>query len=343
MKKIAAIVAPVICVCIAFAVVLNMFIIPSVRYNSAVKLYEEGKYEEAYDKFSKKLDYKDSSDKARDSLYNYALELYEKGNYKEAYNKFIEQLDYEDSSNKAKDALYNYANELYEQGNYEEAYNKFNEQLDYKDCSDKAENALYLKQLANFSNIKVGDTVKFGSYEQDGNNNNGKEEINWIVLKIDGKKALLVSEYGLSNQKYNNTGTDYEGDDILWKNCKLRNWLNNEFYNEAFGDEHKKLINNSEIGFGVNSTMDKVFILNPDEAYDYLGSGLRKCKATQSVNPNGNNGEGLYVRWWLRPEDNQNKYWAYVDGDEISPMVFGDGISIHSMLVRPSIWVNIKS
>lgn len=37
MKKIAAIVAPVICICIAFAVVLNMFVMPKVKYDRFIK------------------------------------------------------------------------------------------------------------------------------------------------------------------------------------------------------------------------------------------------------------------------------------------------------------------
>lgn len=34
---------------------------------------------------------------------------------------------------------------------------------------------------------KVGDTVVFGSYEQDNNTKNGKEEIEWLVLKKNGR------------------------------------------------------------------------------------------------------------------------------------------------------------
>lgn len=32
---------------------------------------------------------------------------------------------------------------------------------------------------------KVGDIIKFGHYEQDGNTANGKEEIEWQVLKVE--------------------------------------------------------------------------------------------------------------------------------------------------------------
>ena len=36
-----------------------------------------------------------------------------------------------------------------------------------------------------FNNIKVGDVVNFGRYEQDNNYNNGSEPIQWRVLDID--------------------------------------------------------------------------------------------------------------------------------------------------------------
>lgn len=46
--------------------------------------------------------------------------------------------------------------------------------------------------------VKVGDTVYFGKYEQDGNKENGKEKIEWKVLSKKGKKALLISKDGSS-------------------------------------------------------------------------------------------------------------------------------------------------
>ncbi|MFR3410007.1 MAG: hypothetical protein ACLTXW_11150 [Christensenellales bacterium] len=40
---------------------------------------------------------------------------------------------------------------------------------------------------------RVGDTVMFGQYEQDGNLDNGSEPIAWQVLDVQGGKALLMS------------------------------------------------------------------------------------------------------------------------------------------------------
>ncbi len=45
--------------------------------------------------------------------------------------------------------------------------------------------------------VEVGDVIYFGSYEQDNNLSNGKEEIEWIVLAKENRKALLISKYAL--------------------------------------------------------------------------------------------------------------------------------------------------
>ena len=61
----------------------------------------------------------------------------------------------------------------------------------------------YYKLL--LSNASVGSTVFFGSYEQDNDTANGKEDIEWIVLAKEGNKLLVISKYALDCQKYNST------------------------------------------------------------------------------------------------------------------------------------------
>ena len=47
------------------------------------------------------------------------------------------------------------------------------------------------------NNLKIGDKVKFGKYEQDGNESNGQEDIEWQVLSVEEDRILVISEYGL--------------------------------------------------------------------------------------------------------------------------------------------------
>ena len=63
-KKIAAIATPIACAIIAVVVVLKTVIIPNGKYNDAVALMENGKFDEACNIFGELGDYKDASDKA---------------------------------------------------------------------------------------------------------------------------------------------------------------------------------------------------------------------------------------------------------------------------------------
>ena len=64
-KKIAIITTPIVCVVIAFIIVLNAVIIPNSKYNDAVALMDAGNSDEAYSIFQELGNYKDSAEKAR--------------------------------------------------------------------------------------------------------------------------------------------------------------------------------------------------------------------------------------------------------------------------------------
>ncbi|HQC54912.1 MAG TPA: DUF6273 domain-containing protein, partial [Clostridia bacterium] len=179
---------------------------------------------------------------------------------------------------------YNSAMELYNAQKYEDAYKAFNS-LNYKDSADKAAECLFVKQKAGLTNVNVGSTIKFGFYEQDNNTSNGKEEIEWKVLAVDGNKALVISQYALDCQKYNSTYTD-----TTWEKCSLRTWLNGTFYNAAFGSDHQKMIASSTVTADKNpsystspgnNTTDKVFLLSITEVNKYFSSdSARQCQGT---------------------------------------------------------------
>ncbi|MBR4343211.1 MAG: hypothetical protein IKP88_11005 [Lachnospiraceae bacterium] len=119
------------------------------------------------------------------------------------------------------------------------------------------------------SDIKQGDIVVLGSFEQDNNFNNGKEPIEWVVLSNDGKEALLFSKYVLDVRRYNETK-----EDTTWATCTLRSWLNNDFYNYAFNDSEKEIIKTAHLknennpyfnSVGGPDTDDKVFLLSLED------------------------------------------------------------------------------
>ncbi|MDO5563877.1 MAG: DUF6273 domain-containing protein [Eubacteriales bacterium] len=64
--------------------------------------------------------------------------------------------------------------------------------------------------------------------------------------------------------------------DLTWRNCTLRKWLNNEFYNKAFSNDEKNRIietihkNESNRGAIHPDTNDKVFLLSEKEIKKYF-------------------------------------------------------------------------
>lgn len=126
------------------------------------------------------------------------------------------------------------------------------------------------------SSVSVGDTITFGSYEQDNNSANGTETIEWQVLDVQDGKALIISKYVLDSQSYNP-----ERVAMTWEECNLRKWLNDEFLNAAFtAAEQEQIIsttiqnpNNSSYGTdGGNDTTDHIFLLNIEESLNYFPS-----------------------------------------------------------------------
>lgn len=116
--------------------------------------------------------------------------------------------------------------------------------------------------------------VLLGEYEQDNDTSNGPEPIEWTILDENENGILLLSRYALECKPYNNNS-----DDTTWETCSLREWMNNDFYNDAFSDDEKKLINTTKLVnednrvYGTdcgNDTEDKVFALSTSEAIEYF-------------------------------------------------------------------------
>ena len=145
-------------------------------------------------------------------------------------------------------------------------------------------------------NAVEGNYVFLGTFEQDGDEWNGPEQIEWLVVKKESDRALLLSRYGLR-------GMD---PDVQWENSSAREWMNGEFYETAFSPDEKTLIAETEIdnpgtyelyrawhgpGDGLvtgpnglegavsdhgteggNPTMDKVFAMSYAELQQYFGA-----------------------------------------------------------------------
>ena len=193
----------------------------------------------------------------------------------------------------------------------------------------------------------VGDTFKFGHYEQDDNSSNGKEEIEWLVLAKDGDKLLVVSKYALDCREYNTSYTD-----VTWETCSLRKWLNGAFLKSAFNSGEQKLIQkttvtadkNPEYSTSLgNNTTDMVFLLSINEVNKYFNSdSARQCQGTAYCYA-----QGAYKAsdgncwWWLRSPGYYFNFAAFVN-DDGSVNNYGLGVSYDFDVVRPALWISLE-
>ena len=195
------------------------------------------------------------------------------------------------------------------------------------------------------SDIETGDTIKFGSYEQDNNPDNGKEPISWIVLDKTDEYMMLITKNCINCVKFNDV---YENTD--WELCTLRQWLNNDFYEDAFNKGEKEIILETELTtnnnstYGTNSgsnTVNKVYILSMNEASKYFtADSKRVSKSTQYAQSNGIWAEADKETswWWLRTSGGNSKYASCVN-HEGKIVESGSSVNTTDNGVRPVICI----
>ncbi len=204
------------------------------------------------------------------------------------------------------------------------------------------------KNAINNTEINVGDTVKLGLYEQDNKRFNGKEEIEWIVLSVDGEKALIISKYALDCKPYNESNTS-----TTWEECSLRSWLNSTFIDEAFGKEIQQIIMDSTVKAEFNpyydtpvgnDTKDKVFLLSIDETNTFFDSNDEmKCNATNYCRAAGAFTTTKNICWWwLRTPGIDSNYAADARNDGFV-YNYGSIVNYCNNAVRPALWINLDS
>ena len=274
--------------------------------------------------------------------YNQAMELISSGDYDSAYAQ-LKEIGDKKTINSSK---YDRAIKYIDSGDYKVAYMLL-DGLSYKDSAEKFQS---VKQ-ALIKNAKVGDIVYFGTYEQDNDTSNGKENIEWLVLAKKDNKILVISDKALDCQPYN-TSDDY----VTWEKCTLREWLNNDFINAAFSDDEKAMIPtvtvsaDSNLKYNTNpgnTTKDKVFLLSIVEAEKYFTSDeARMCIPTEYVISNVSTSDeytkdGKATCWWrLRSPGAIQYYAAKVDFDgDVDE--FGIDVDYDIGGVRPALWITI--
>jgi len=197
-----------------------------------------------------------------------------------------------------------------------------------------------------YNDYQVGQTVTFGSFEQDNNTDNGAEAIEWIVLEKSDGLVRLISKYALTARPFTKSYFD-----VTWDCCGLRMWLNDEFYNGAFTSTEKALIYHTGIpaihdnpDYKVNLgayTEDYVFILSYVEMNKLFSSNeARVCYPTeyaiaQGVYQNAQTGACFY---WTRTPGHSNTMASTVTASG-RPDTGGGSVDDVRGGVRPCIWI----
>ena len=207
--------------------------------------------------------------------------------------------------------------------------------------------------------LKAGDHITFGNYPQ--TDDNEAQPVEWRVLEIKDGKALIISEYLLDTYVYN-----MEMSDITWENCSLRKWLNGKFYDTAFSESEKGLIQtvtveNSDNPLygtpGGNKTEDKVFCLSLEEVQIYFKDTTDRMTAPTvyaikrgaKTNEDNKLDNGMKTGWWwLRtPASSANRAsdvdcYGNIDNVINKDRVDGDLVFAEGNCVRPAVWVTIN-
>ena len=171
-----------------------------------------------------------------------------------------------------------------------------------------------------------------GSYEQDGDPDNGSEPIEWIVLSRTDDELFVLSRYVIAEDQYNKEQVV----GLSWEESSLRKWLNNDFYNAAFTKQEKKKIKTVTLTNSLvdtykqkiskkkqNSTEDKIFLLSFEDVlnteYGFSSEngydGLRTGIPCESVSKHGffQRAGGVKTdRWWLRSVQMYCQWWGFV-------------------------------
>ncbi len=129
----------------------------------------------------------------------------------------------------------------------------------------------------------------------------------WRVLQNSGTELFLLSEHILDCKRYHRAYAD-----VTWRDCDLRKWLNEEFYDAAFNAAEKESVTTTRCtdnGEGSPDTEDRVFLLGVAEVKALTdvhgkesGGTKRQSVGTEFAKARKADGCRLYV-YNLRGED----------------------------------------
>lgn len=183
--------------------------------------------------------------------------------------------------------------------------------------------------------------------------------LEWLIVGERNDELLLVSKYIIEVREYKkNRSTE----DVRWDNCSIREWLNSDFYNNAFDEEEKNAIvcNYNDISKTPksdedpgNGTYDNVFLLSYEEVMNLLNDD----EVVAGSNPlfDGKNAVSTYMgcssksSWLLRSKGKENggllSFYEIREG-RIAAQIGKYGFisyETYNAPIRPAMWIKSHS
>ncbi len=194
---------------------------------------------------------------------------------------------------------------------------------------------------------RVGTTITFGSYEQDGNYYNGVEPIEWLVLDRSQNGLLVISAYALDRQPFH-----WDDAAVTWASSDLRRWLNSTFLSQAFTAAEERQIQSSwvraeSVSYYNTSpgydTQDKVFLLSYDEVTRYMRpEGMRVTTLTRAAKSGLDSDANQYrgnCWWWIRNPGKDINSACHINAQgELRYIMVNNRVGG----VRPAMWLSIN-
>ena len=184
------------------------------------------------------------------------------------------------------------------------------------------------------------------------------EPIRWRILSESGGNALILCDSIIANRCF-----DYDRNN--YKDSEIRAWLNGQFYETAFSDLQKALVNTVTVDNSVASTShacentsDKVFLLsyaevtNPD--YGFSDNTAQNTARQKQVSDYAR-ATGAYMStsafyhgngyWWLRSPYGSSGDYArdvFIDGNVDHDNVYISGVRDAHFGVAPALQIRLR-
>ncbi|MCR5431394.1 MAG: DUF6273 domain-containing protein [Lachnospiraceae bacterium] len=343
----------------ALIAVYYTVITPMLRYDDAMDMINEGNYSEGYAMLTElgreseiidnKKDRADAhiekeefdkayllweetgdEDKISESILSRITPIVEEKKYKEAVD-LLAKYKYDSLAEKR----FNKAEELISNASYDEAYILLSGNT-FIGSEAKKDSIKNVSPEIKFLGKKVGDTVDFGSFELDGNTENGKEHLEWKILEIKDDSCLVICDSFIDFLQFNTVNVE-----INWEQSYCRKILNLSHYQDMFSNKEKELVLEKNVEATKNPSYDTdpgkdctnyLFLLSCDEFSRLLKDEAdRKVSSiTYKAQPNGMN-------WWLRTPGAATGSIVYVNAD--GEMVLEGAPANLQFCIRPAMWV----